>query len=483
MTTEPKENVTQDLVVVLPGIMGSTLYKGDRLVWGTTPGTALAALVTRLSGITPRDRPSPDYCGDGVWAGELITGIQLIPGLWTIQYSYGALLARLESVLGRRTAVYRTPAPPAHRPDPPVTGLIAFPYDWRLSNRINGQRLAAALKDALPRWREEHSRPDARVTFICHSMGGLVARWFAQREGGAEMTSRIVTIGTPHRGAMKALDQLVNGARIGKGPLRPAFTTFARSLPSSYELLPEYACIEVKGTGPPGAPALQTIAEYLGGNGLPGIDTEAVRGGLDFLTTLKQGSAGAPPVLPLVGTRQPTLTTAQVSADFSVIADEEIGGTDEAGDGTVPRLAATPHLMDTSSPTIHWAADKHSALPHNGSVLDQLEGILAAYPAHRGPGLAEVSVRVEEFADAGAPVPVQAEVLSEPTLSLEARVLDEQGRFVLAVPLQAAGGGQHGEIPALRPGAYQVIVQGRRAAAGRVAPVTSLVAVLDPAVT
>ena len=54
------------------------------------------------------------------------------------------------------------------------------------------------------------------------------------------MTSRIVTIATPHRGAMKALDQLINGARIGVGPFKPAFTTFARSLPSSYELLPEY---------------------------------------------------------------------------------------------------------------------------------------------------------------------------------------------------------------------------------------------------
>ena len=95
MSVELKANVTEDLVVVLPGIMGSTLYKGDRLVWGGTPETALAALVTRLKGIRPRDGPAPDYC-DEVWAGDLITGIRLIPGLWTIQYSYGALLTRLE---------------------------------------------------------------------------------------------------------------------------------------------------------------------------------------------------------------------------------------------------------------------------------------------------------------------------------------------------------------------------------------------------
>lgn len=476
MSVMLKANVTEDLVVVLPGIMGSTLYKGDRLVWGGTPETALAALLTRLKGITPRDGPSPDYC-DEVWAGDLITGITLIPGLWAIQYSYGALLTRLESVLGRKTAVRRTNDPSLHRVNQEVTGLVAFPYDWRLSNQVNGRRLAGVLQDELPRWRYECSRPNARVTFICHSMGGLVARWFVQQEGGAEMTNRIITIATPHRGAMKALDQLVNGARMGVGPFKPAFTTFARSLPSSYELLPEYACVQ--GTDARDATQLRTIAEYLDDHGhLPDIGTKAVRDGLTLLATLKQYPAGAPPILPLVGTRQPTPTTAAVTS-ATVTVSEEIGGVDEAGDTTVPRLAATPVHMKADNPVIHWAADKHSALQHNGAVLDQLEGILAEYPERRGEGLAELSVRVEEFVNAGAPVPIHADVTGEPAL-LEAQVLDEQGTFVLGIPLQAVDGHQRGEIPVLPPGVYQVVVQGRRSAAGRVAPVTSLVAVLDP---
>ena len=106
---------------------------------------------------------------------------------------------------------------------------------------------------------------------------------------------------------------------------------------------------------------------------------------------------------------------------------------------------------------------------------------MAEYPERRGLGLAELSVRVEEFANAGAPVPIQADVAGEPALLLEAQVLDERGTFVLDFPLQAVDGHQHGEIPVLPPGVYQVVVQGRRSAAGRVAPVTSLVAVLDPA--
>jgi hypothetical protein len=245
------------------------------------------------------------------------------------------------------------------------------------------------------------------------------------------------------------------------------------------ELLPEFACIEPAGT----PSALLSIAEYLdAGRCLPEVKTAPVREGLKFLAELKEGPADALPILPLVGTRQPTFTTAQVT-DSSVRACEEIGGADEAGDGTVPRLAATPHLMDTGNPAIHWTAEKHGALQHNRSVLDQLEGVLAAYPSHRGPGMAELRVRIDELATVGAALSLQAEVPGESAMPLEARVLDEKDQLVLTAPLQAADGHQQGEIPALPPGTYQVVVGGRRAASGRVAPVTSLVAVLDPTVT
>jgi hypothetical protein len=135
--------------------------------------------------------------------------------------------------------------------------------------------------------------------------------------------------------------------------------------------------------------------------------------------------------------------------------------------------------METDNPAIHWTADKHGALPHNRSVLDQLEGVLSVYPGHRGPGGADLSVQIDEFITAGESIPVYAETPGESALSLEARVLDEQGSFMLTVPLKPGDGGHKGEIPVLPPGAYQVVVQGYRAAAALVAPVTSLIAVLD----
>src|SRR5262249_1730718 len=42
-------------------------------------------------------------------------------------------------------------------------------------------------------------------------MGGLVARWYLEHRGGAAITRKLSTLGTPYRGAAKALEQLVNG--------------------------------------------------------------------------------------------------------------------------------------------------------------------------------------------------------------------------------------------------------------------------------
>jgi triacylglycerol esterase/lipase EstA (alpha/beta hydrolase family) len=127
---------------------------------------------------------------------------------------------------------------------------VVFAYDWRLSNRHSAERLRVRVEECLERWRaSDPSRADARLVFICHSMGGLVARWYIERLGGAEVTRVLVTLGTPHRGAAKALEQLADGVRKGPAPLKVDLTAFARSLPSSYQLLPEYACIETAAEG------------------------------------------------------------------------------------------------------------------------------------------------------------------------------------------------------------------------------------------
>lgn len=45
------------------------------------------------------------------------------------------------------------------------------------------------------------ARDNKRLTLLAHSMGGLVSRWFIEREGGNTMVDHLVMCGTPNRGS------------------------------------------------------------------------------------------------------------------------------------------------------------------------------------------------------------------------------------------------------------------------------------------
>ena len=83
--------------------------------------------------------------------------------------------------------------------------LLPIAYDWRLSNRYTAQWIKPTVESALERWRAQGTAyADAQLVFVCHSMGGLVARWYIEKCGGVEITRKLITLGTPYRGAAKA---------------------------------------------------------------------------------------------------------------------------------------------------------------------------------------------------------------------------------------------------------------------------------------
>ena len=124
-------------------------------------------------------------------ATRLIPDLHVIPGLWSPIKGYGALAEMFHSRFAMTVPEREKPA-----------NFIEFPYDWRLSNAVSARRLAKAVVPALERWRK--TSPDAKLVLVCHSMGGLVARWFLEMLGGAELTRTLITIATPYQGALKA---------------------------------------------------------------------------------------------------------------------------------------------------------------------------------------------------------------------------------------------------------------------------------------
>ncbi len=129
--------------------------------------------------------------------------------------------------------------------------VYAFTYDWRKDNRVAADDLARFVDRALhiARVHEQARRPRARgpnrVTLIGHSMGGLVIKWYVAKVLGAAQAARkidrIITIATPYRGSLKAVEALLPGARNLFGfENNKSMRHAARTMPGVYQLLPTW---------------------------------------------------------------------------------------------------------------------------------------------------------------------------------------------------------------------------------------------------
>ena len=461
-----------DVIVLLPGIMGSTLRQQNKMVWAPTAGAAARAL--RTFGASIKALTLPDGIGDeapsdtdeggGVVPVELFPDIHVIPGLWTANLGYGKLQSWLETFFGLTRVT----------PNGPPGNFLPFPYDWRLSIRYNGRRLAREVADVLERWRRQGGLyAEARLVFIAHSMGGLVARWAIEREGLSEVTRRLITLATPHRGSMMAVDRLVNGVRVGWGPLTLLnLTTFARSLPGLHHLLPEYACLHE-------AAGLKKITEL----DLPELRRERVADAMTLHDELDESGEGRYHFYPLVGAKQQTPTTGRINGR-KVELDPTISGHDEQGDGTVPRLAATPRWLEPESAIIHYATEKHGAVQSDGHVLSTLEAILTSTKiVHRGPddeNLTHVDLRVPEVAVAGADIEVHAVITGGVPRPASAALLWEDDTVVRRLPLALAEDGLRARFPPQPEGMYSVRLEPSSSARGRMTVVTAPFVVRNP---
>jgi pimeloyl-ACP methyl ester carboxylesterase len=436
-----------DLVVVLPGIMGSTLRHNGRLVWAPSAGAALRAIATFAGSIKalqlPADIGDSDP-HDGVEPVALMPDRHLLPGIWTPIKGYDRLLARL------RTLGYRDVD---KRYDAAAGNLLQAPYDWRLSCRHNGRWLATIVEPALERWRAQGGPyADAQLVFVCHSMGGLVARWYIERCGGAALTRKLITLGTPYRGAAKALEQLVNGVHRGIGPLAIDLTNFARSLPSLHQLLPEYACIT-------DGKALAKTTEIT----IPELRSGDLQDAMLFHSDLRDAESRRPASLTtthaILGTNQPTATTAHIN-NGRVILEDTYQDDNLFGDSTVPIVGACRSDVPMNSNTLRRVPDKHGNLHRNPAALDELEGILTAKNIQvRAPTAIQLRVALPELILAGESLPVTI-TLDSAQIALRVTVTDETGSLVEARVVRPRNSTATTTIEDLRPGAYSVDVTG-----------------------
>ncbi|MFD7409283.1 esterase/lipase family protein [Streptomyces sp. NPDC059866] len=444
-----------DLVVVLPGIMGSVLAKGGHEVWNHTLAVAGRHALHRLNDVKalalPRDLGDADP-GDGIEAVGLIKGLHILPGVSAID-GYGTLLTFLE----RRLGVSERNG-----------NLLPFPYDWRLSVRLNARRLAARVEPALAAWRTRTGDPTARAVFVAHSMGGLVVRYYLDVLGGSRHARSLVTIGTPYRGSVNALTSLHGGVAPRLGRLSEPFTRLARSMPSLHQLLPTWPCLV-------GADGLRSP---LSRARVSGVDEDLAADALRLHEELDRADSDGYALHVFGGYHQPTRQTARFTAD-GLDGRRDLDGTDHFGDGTVPRFSCFP-AQSTDDSTVRFFAQKHGALQNERALLNQVEALLTARdPREFLDGRQELTVDVPDAVD-GTDCHVEV-TADDDRLLLSAGAEDaETGRTGGRKTLRNLGAGRYGTHLTLPgPGTWRVTV-GDPVNAGRVHEVSSIVLAAQP---
>jgi pimeloyl-ACP methyl ester carboxylesterase len=451
----------KDVVVLLPGILGSALERDGKTLWDIGAGVVGRALFSVGGSIHSLALSSDGSTGDGVAATRLLPDAHLVPFFWKID-GYGELSRFIQS----KVDVV------------PGENFFEFPYDWRLDNRISAERLATAALGWLENRRRRY--PRAQLVFIGHSMGGLVARYFIERLGGWRHTRMLITLGTPHRGSVKALDFLANGLRKRMGPVTLVdFSRVVQSLPSALQLLPIYPCV---GESEHSLERLEAIDRDQIGS----LNVERARAGIEFHREIERAveiNRKEPDygyrLLPVVGAFQPTYLSALLTDDGVEPLRTYEGKHLLDGDGTVPRLSATPIELGKAKVET-FVSCPHASLQNFDPVRVQMRAAvedtdISELKATRAEA---ISLDLQDGYTVGDSVVVRARCESavEP---LRAVLADVERRTETEYEFDdatAGDGWQTLSISTLPAGAYRIRVEAGDAAE----PISDLFAVLDP---
>jgi pimeloyl-ACP methyl ester carboxylesterase len=454
----------KDIVVLIPGIGGSALAKDGKEIWSLTPGAALRGVLSRGESINQlrlgEDDSTVEDLRDGVCATRLLPDFHIVPGLnWRID-GYGRFAEQLKARFGV------------------VAGKNYFelPYDWRRDNRVAARKLAIKSKEWLTNWRESSGCADAKLILIGHSMGGMVARLFLEFLDGWKDTRTLITLGTPYSGSVNALDFLANGFKRWWGPFTVDLTDTLQSFTSVYQLLPSYRCLQ----GPDNTWRYldDTAVNWTG----TGIDGNRLRGAIALQrdlraavdTRLAKNQPGYD-IRPIIGDFQRTLWAA--TRNGTAVATQSVRAADEeGGDGTVPKVSASPHELLNDFEQAAFVSQKHASLHNDSPVLDHIGGLLRRVPIELLNESQTTDVAVSlEVVDVTTDEPLVIRAFNAAGLPLGATLTPLRGGAPITVPLTAGvDGWQSAERDDLTEGDYRVTVRGNGAHA-----VTEVVSVVD----
>jgi pimeloyl-ACP methyl ester carboxylesterase len=194
------------IVVFVPGILGSTLTNGDKVLWGNRSGEQNLLYDGTLLIARPLDRVT-------------MLGTELLSRM-----IYGTYFTEMAADLSR--------------PD----SLSIFSYDWRASNLVSGGLLGEHLCGL---------DPEKPIILVAHSMGGLVVKnWLIDHyeskcpDGRMIELAHLLFVATPHFGAPQSVQtvlhevQLIGGVPLLDNWISYPINRYGLTFDSIYELFP-----------------------------------------------------------------------------------------------------------------------------------------------------------------------------------------------------------------------------------------------------
>lgn len=449
----------RDIVILIPGITGSVLQKDGKDLWALS-GQAFcnfaASLGTSLKNLKLEDDdPDADDIGDGIKATRLVQDAHFVPGLVKID-GYSTVSERLKQEFNLAEG----------------SNYFELPYDWRRDNRVAARKLERLVQQKLSAWQESRgSNRSAKVILIAHSMGGLVARHYLEVLGGWQTCRALITFGTPYRGSVDALGFLANGYK----KLFLDLTEVMRSFTSIYQLLPIYEMVNVDDE-------YRRIEDLT----IDKVDQGKAQDALDFhrmiesaqLVNAKEALYENYLTIPYVGTEQKTAqsaiftnNTVNISTDLPKIVPNVLS----SGDGTVPRVSASPIEFDTDSKSrffTRYIAERHGSIQNSLTVLiDLLRSLQSLQVIDKEPvrgdlGQTAISLELDDLYLKDEPITIDAELQGRfpssirKNLTLEASI-EPVGKSGIMhhMAFEAKDEQWHLELKDLDPGLYRIEVK------------------------
>lgn len=469
-------------MVVVPGIGGSVLARPDRpedVVWDAGIGDIVDL-------VKHPDRMSTDEwpCLKPIRLTEStkLLGFTVVPG-------YERLLEQLKAF----GTIDRLGDPERPQRDADV---VVAPYDFRGGIEEAAKRLDAVVRARLGDIAEEDRV--ARVIVVAHSLGGLVARYWMGLMDQWKWCRALITLGTPHRGASKALDWLVNGVRL-RGVRLSGPSRLVEEWPVVADLLSRYKAIRNL-AAPADAPGAAWYPHELPVDRLTVPAKRAYDLHLQIERAWGEMPSYGPEVVAYVGWGHPTLdacfwdgASLRATKEPPDWLDLTEGWRKDFGDGTVAAYSALPPELD--SPI--RLTDRHVPMACSERVLARImkyeywgrpEGALGGADSERGPA---IGLDLDELHALGEPIPVTA-TIREVDADLAGQAVwarlrpqvdnDDAwaaGWVNVRLDWDSDHGCFHGLLPAQPEGLYHLKVQARDVPHGGDLDVVDTLAVID----